>query len=422
MSDPEAIDFPLAERPRLRAVEGIPTTHQGKHYLVLRDPGDPELEPLVISDNTVELVALLDGTRTLDEVHDLLAFKGETMPLEDIRSIVEKLDHEGFLEGARADHRQAERLRLFREQAVRPAVHAGGAYPNGLLDLPTYLAAGYLHAAGPGSLPSKRTDAPPLAGLIAPHVDLHRGAPTYSWGYKALAEAQPADLYLVLGTCHTGVQGAFAGTTKAYETPLGAVPADQSFLERVQKLWGHDLFEGEFGHATEHSIEFQAVYLRSLGLAGENAAPMAPIMCDSLHSLVMEPYSPRDVALVSDFVDALREAIVSDGRRITVIAAVDLAHIGQRFGDPWLVDAERQKKTEAADREMLALVADADAEGYFRQVMRDRDARRICGFTPIYLLTELMAADNRKGELLRYKQWVASDQSSSVTFTSMVFR
>jgi hypothetical protein len=54
--------------------------------------------------------------------------------------------------------------------------------------------------------------------------------------------------------------------------------------------------------------------------------------------------------------------------------------------------------------------------------MRDRDARRICGFTPLYLLAWLMQAEGRSGELLRYTQWVDADLSSSVTFCSAVFR
>jgi AmmeMemoRadiSam system protein B len=256
--------------------------------------------------------------------------------------------------------------------------------------------------------------------VIAPHVDLHRGAPTYSWAYKALAEARPAELYLVLGTCHVPVQGSFAATSKAYDTPLGAVPSDVEFIERLGRLWGPDknLFEGELAHAGEHSIEFQAVYLRSLGLAGERAAPMVPILCDSLHSLVLPPFSPRDVALVADFVSALRQAIAEDGRRITVIAAVDLAHVGLKFGDRWLTDAERMAGVGAADQEMLSLIVQPDAEAYFQQVMRDQDARRICGLTPLYLLCELM---DSPGEVLRYTQWIAPDQTSSVTFASAIF-
>jgi len=71
---------------------------------------------------------------------------------------------------------------------------------------------------------------------------------------------------------------------------------------------------------------------------------------------------------------------------------------------------------------MLDLVLQPDADAYYGQVMRDRDARRICGFTPMYLLTALMQAEHRRGQLLRYTQWVDTDKSSSVTFASAIFR
>ena len=83
------------------------------------------------------------------------------------------------------------------------------------------------------------------------------------------------------------------------------------------------------------------------------------------------------------------------GAAITIIAAVDLAHIGRRFGDAWLVDASRRAQVERADLEMLELALAPDAEAFFDHVMRDRDARRICGFTPIYLLSALMQRENR---------------------------
>jgi AmmeMemoRadiSam system protein B len=190
----------------------------------------------------------------------------------------------------------------------------------------------------------------------------------------------------------------------------------------LEANWGRDLYAGEFSHSGEHSIEFQAVYLRSLGLAGEQAAPIVPILCDSLHSIVPYGKSPRDVAEVSSFLSAIQRSIAEDGRRITFVAAVDLAHIGPRFGDQWSVDASHQASVGAADRELLDLVLGHDADAYYAHVMRDHDARRICGFTPIYLLTALMQAEQRSGELLRYTQWVDTDLSSSVTFASATFR
>jgi AmmeMemoRadiSam system protein B len=422
MVEAAELAFPLDEHPVLRPVEVdvVPVREGEPRLVVMRDPSDRELPPVVLSDGALEVLSLLDGQRTVEAVAAALQLRGASAPASKIRGFLEQLDQAGYLEGPRARHRLAERRARFQTLEVRPAVHAGGAYPDGLDELPRFLAAGYLDPDGPGALPAARSStARPLRGVIAPHVDLHRGAPTYSWAYKALADAAPADLYLVLGTCHVPVAGSFAATLKAYDTPLGPVPADAAFVERLGRLWGRDLFEGELAHAGEHSIEFQAVYLRSLGLAGEGSAPIVPILCDSLHSLVLPPHSPRDVAFVADFVAALRAAIAEDGRRITVLAAVDLAHVGLKFGDRWLTDPEHMARVGQDDREMLELIVQPDAEAYYEQVMRDQDARRICGFTPIYLLCELM---DSPGEVLRYTQWIADDQSSSVTFVSAIFR
>jgi AmmeMemoRadiSam system protein B len=403
----------------LRPIEIFPVQDRGQRALVLRDPADPEISPIAISDGAAEILMLLDGQRTVEAISAVLQLRGAPITPTQIRNFLERLDQSGFLEGPRAVHRLEQRRAAFSERPLRLAAHAGGAYPSDVDALLQMLADTYLHADGPGNLPGPRqADTGPPRGVMAPHVDLHRGAPTYSWAYKAIAEATPAELYVVLGTCHTPVQGAFAATTKAYDTPLGAVPTDVGFVERLQTLWGRDLLNGEFSHAHEHSIEFQAVYLRSLGIQ----APMVPILCDSLHTLVAPEGSPRDVPLIADLLEALLEAARVDGRSVTFIAAVDLAHVGPRFGDSWLVDDGRLASVGAGDREMLDLALAPDPEAFFRHVMRDRDARRICGFTPIYLLCALMAAEGCTGELLRYTQWVDTDQSSSVTFASAVYR
>ena len=414
-----ATDFPLAERPRLRPIEVIPTSNAGRRILWLRDPSDPDLDPLSVSDGAIAVLSLLDGERTLAELSTALTLRGASVTEGQLRAFLTRVDEAGYLEGPRATDRLQRRREAFLSLPVRPAVHAGGAYAGTATDLALQLSRGFLHHGGPGRLPAPREpDAPPLRAVIAPHVDLHRGAPTYSWAYKALAEAAPADLYIVLGTCHTPVVGHFAATRKPYETPLGPVSTDVAFLERLQVAWGQDLFAGEFSHAGEHSIEFQAVYLRALGLTAE----IAPILCDSLHGMVPYGKSPQDVAFVRSFVSALERVIREDSRRITLVAAVDLAHVGPRFGDSWSVDEAHQASVGAADRELLSYVTAPDAAAYYNHVMRDNDARRICGFTPIYVLTELMQREQRSGEVLRYTQWVDTDLSSSVTFCSAIFR
>jgi hypothetical protein len=68
---------------------------------------------------------------------------------------------------------------------------------------------------------------------------------------------------------------------------------------------------------------------------------------------------------------------------------------------------------------MLELACAVDPDGLYRQVMRDQDARRICGLAPIYLL--LATLDGARGTLLRYAQWVDPTRNGSVTYAAVAF-
>ena len=56
--------------------------------------------------------------------------------------------------------------------------------------------------AGDGPPPSGATE---IRGLIAPHIDFHRGGPAYTWAYRELRARSAADLFVVFGTCHSGI-------------------------------------------------------------------------------------------------------------------------------------------------------------------------------------------------------------------------
>src|SRR5919198_2118648 len=160
---PETLSFPLAEYPRLRPIELFPINDGGRRCLVLRDPADPQSNPIVVSDGAAEVLMLLDGRRTLPELATALLLRGASITESQLRSFLTRLDEAGVLEGPRAMHRLERRKAEFLDRPLRPAVHAGGACADGLQELAEMLAAGFLHADGPGSLPRPREpDAPPL--------------------------------------------------------------------------------------------------------------------------------------------------------------------------------------------------------------------------------------------------------------------
>src|SRR5438067_4514041 len=153
---PDEIRFPLADHPRLRPIEIFPIQDRGRRALVLRDPADPKISPVVISDGAADVLMLLDGQRTVAELSSALLLRGASLTQSQLQSFLSRLDEGGFLEGPRAENRFEQRRAAFLAQSVRSAVHAGGAYPDGLDELPRLLASAHLHADGPGALPSAR--------------------------------------------------------------------------------------------------------------------------------------------------------------------------------------------------------------------------------------------------------------------------
>jgi hypothetical protein len=54
------------------------------------------------------------------------------------------------------------------------------------------------------------------------------------------------------------------------------------------------------------------------------------------------------------------------------------------------------------DQKLVGSLAELDAPGFFREVAKDRDRRRICGFSPLYSLIHLL--DGPPAKNLKYSQ------------------
>jgi len=255
-----------------------------------------------------------------------------------------------------------------------------------------------------------------VRGLVAPHIDFHRGGPAYAWAYRDLAERGDADCFVIFGTCHAGMADPFALTRKDYDTPLGPARVDRDFVEALATRARQDCFASELAHRNEHSIEFQAVFLQYL-YAGRRDVRVVPVLTSFVHEALARRRRPEDDPRVRAFLDALAETAAASGRRVAYIAGADLAHMGPRFGDPNPVSPEELATIGREDRAMLESVEAGDADGFFESVRRDNDRRRICGLSPIYAL--LRALGGARGTLRRYGQW--PDPEGVVTFASLVY-
>lgn len=78
--------FPLAEHPRLRAIEVFPMQEGGRRNLVLRDPADPNISPILLPVGAADILAMLDGQRTLPQLASALLLRGGTISESQLRS------------------------------------------------------------------------------------------------------------------------------------------------------------------------------------------------------------------------------------------------------------------------------------------------------------------------------------------------
>ncbi len=405
-----------AERPRLRSLEAFPVEHEGQRMIGLRDPAGFTEEVVLLPIPLLDLVSLFDGEHSVAEIQAVLERRhGQAPSADQIADIVSRLDAGGFLDSAAFDRRRDAIEETFRRSPVRPAAHAGGAYAGDAPALTAQIDGFFAHGDGPG--PSRPSAGRAPRGLVAPHIDFHRGSPTYAWAYRELLEAAEApDLFVILGTCHAGMRDPFAVTLKSYETPLGPVAADRPFVEELGRRFRGDLLASEGAHRAEHSIEFQTVMLQHC-LGTRRPFTIVPVLASFLHEAVWTRRDPEADRRVPRFVDALLETMAASSRRICLVAGVDLAHVGPRFGDQEPNTADGLRAVEAADRSMLDSVMDGDFTAFYAGVAADGDARRICGLSPLY--TFLRALPGVRGRLLRYSQW--PDPECAVTFCAAVF-
>jgi AmmeMemoRadiSam system protein B len=412
-----ALDPPGEEHPRLRPVEAFPVDHEGERFLALRDPAGYAPSVVMLPGGVVEIVALFDGSHSIVDIQaELMRRHGELVPRSQIEALIGGLDEHGYMESARFAARRAAIEGEFLAAPIRPASHAGGAYADDPDELRQAMDGFFTHRDGPGPIEWPARPAGPIGGVIAPHIDFHRGGPAYAWAYRGLAERSDGDCFVIFGTCHAGMGDPFALTRKDYATPFGPAVVDREFVDALARRAGGDCFASELAHRVEHSIEFQAVFLRYL-YGTRRDVTIVPILASFAHEALARGRGPEDDPRVARFLDAVGEAIAASRRRVVVVAGADLAHMGPRFGDPAPISPEELARIEREDREMLDAVASGESRAFFEAVARDGDRRRICGYSPIYATLRVLGPT--RGALRRYGQW--PDPEGVVTFASMTF-
>jgi len=396
--------------PKLRAIESFSVDTDDGERLVLRDPTGYVEETVALIPAAGLLLQFFDGERSAVQIATRVQLQYSLQVTSDaIAELAQGLDELGFLESPAFDVRRRAINDAYRRSAKREARFAGESYPAEPDELKAFLAESFERLD-----PIDGDEIP--AGIVAPHVDLRVAEAAYGHAYRRfLGARRRPDAFVVVGTAHGPIEGFVAASHVPYDTPLGPVPVDHELLDRVADLYPGDLFADEAAHRTEHSVEFQAVYLRYL--FGVDVPPMLPVISNSLERFADGHDDPACNPQVGRFVDAVRRAADEQKKSLCFVAGADLAHIGPRFSDPGPVNAETLRDLEKRDRETLATVETGDAQAFYRSVCEDGNGRRICGLAPVFLT--MLWADGRHARITDYRQWV--EQGSCVSFAAAEF-
>lgn len=405
------------DKPKIRPVEALPVQQNGQTYVMLRDPGGIAAEPILIGTGAYFLVTLFDGANTLLDIQAAFTRRfGDLLPSEHLRGLIDALDKGYFLESPRYTERLREVHEAFAQAPQRAASLAGLAYEKDPVRLRAEIASYFQRTGAPGEIPQPRADDAPLSGLISPHIDPRRGGAAYAHAYGELLTRERPELVVVLGTSHYGMgPQLFTATRKDYATPIGTVLTDRDFIERLAGRYPGDLFANEILHRNEHSIEFQAVFLAwALGTAGYK---IVPILVGSFHEMVGTGETPGFDERVRAFIDALRAELDAESRRVLIVAGVDFAHVGKKFGDAFSADEKVAQWVKSEDLALIQNILRGDPEGFFADVAKDKDARKICGLSPMYTQLELLRG--HRARLLMHDIAMEPQTESAVSFASL---
>lgn len=282
-------------------------------------------------------------------------------------------------------------------EQTRPAACAGTWYPEDSGKLAEQIDA-LLAGAAPPTITGR-----PIA-VVAPHAGYRFSAPVAAAGYACL-KGQTYKRVIVLAFSHRNagsyrgidVPGEFA----AYATPLGDVPIDRAFCD---KLLEHKLFAAHPGvDAGEHSLELQLPFLQRV--LGQFA--LVPLYVGRMSD--------------SDNAEAAQAIVSSLDDDTLLVVSSDFTHFGANYGYfPFREDVPNKLRELADDAERS--ICRCDYDGFETHLEKTGDT--ICGRGPLLLLLRILSMQGgAEGVRTAFDTsgQMTGDWSSSVTYQSFVF-
>ncbi|MCK4937451.1 MAG: MEMO1 family protein [Methanosarcinales archaeon] len=228
-----------------------------------------------------------------------------------------------------------------------------------------------------------------VMGAVVPHAGYTYSGATAAHVYAALPQA---DTYVILGPNHTGVGSLVAVSQETWETPLGEVPVDKEF---VNKITGGIIDLDENAHRYEHSIEVQLPFLQ---YRFSHKFEIVPI-CMGM----------QDEQTATEIGNQLAQVIRDSNKKVVIIASSDFSH--------YIPD----RVARDTDNYLIESILSLDVYEFYAR-LAERNAS-VCGYGPITtMLVASAQLDATCGTLLDYSTSgnVTRDNLSVVGYAGII--
>ncbi len=394
--------------PRLRNdLEFIPVQQGQQTFVLVRDHLGLVAQGTAVPFQLYELMVHLDGAKSVRDLQMLLMrLKGGVLVgTHEVEGILNQLDESYLLDSPRFRSARDRIVDEFVASPVRECVHCGQSYPSAPGDLESYL--DRVLATATSETPGTQGH---LAAIVAPHIDINVGSRGYASAYNVL-KGRSTSRIVILGVGHQMREGLFSLTEKDFNTPLGMVRCDKEWVRSLKEAGKDCVLKDDFPHRSEHSIEFQLLFLQHV-LKGKEFK-VIPILCGNLWTHLSPCERSTYLAETGEFLRAFEELLEEHKQETIVVAGVDLCHIGHKFGHQEPATS-LEMEARAHDQALLDAMIRPDPERFWEESIRVKDRYNVCGFSALACMMEVLHAS--EGRLLHYEIWHEPPTRSAVSF------
>lgn len=370
------------ERIRLREPQITPV----EGGFLLSDPYGIFPKPVALTEGGLFLVSLMEG-KTLEEVQEeVFKAHGVLVPRQELEDLLKALEEAGLVLTETVERRLREEEESLRKE--RPMRLAGLSYPQGEREARAFLEA--FRASFPGPRPQ---GSPSI--LLLPHLEPSRVPEAYGAALAALeGTPEPQRIYLV-GVAHRPLKEKAAALPVPFQTPFGPAEPDLAALQALDALLPYELFNTPLAFREEHSLELPLFFLKG-------TFPRARVL-------------PLLVARRSPELGEALKMVLKDHPGLVVLA-VDLSHVGPRFGDK---PFSRPLAEEARRRDLGFLERLAQGEPEAALAFLGGNATRVDAVEVVASLSPLLSG--RRGQVLAYRLDLEAPTLSAVGAGTLVF-